>query len=115
MKDLHLCPLHVQQSELLETLPLMLSVYGFKQRMFHNILNNGLCLCKGAVFVKPHIREGLLPSLLRALMMGRSQTQKKMKESLNSIERSIMDGRQKALKVVANAIYGFTGSNRAAV
>lgn len=65
--------------------------------------------------MKPHVRNGLLPSLLKALMMGRSQTQKIMKESVDKVERLIMDGRQKALKIVANAMYGFTGSDRACI
>eukprot|EP00803_Ostreobium_quekettii_P009207 evm.model.scf_772EXC.4 EVM.evm.TU.scf_772EXC.4 scf_772EXC:31453-42840(-) len=64
----------------------------------------------GAVFAKPDARRGLLPSLLAALMHGRALTKAALKRVEDKAQRQVLDSRQKALKVVANAMYGFTGS-----
>ncbi|GMH36104.1 hypothetical protein BSKO_03972 [Bryopsis sp. KO-2023] len=64
----------------------------------------------GAAFVKSDFRKGVLPSLLSALMIGRAETRQKIKKSEDAVERLVLDGRQKALKTVANAMYGFTGA-----
>ena len=65
----------------------------------------------GAVFVKTDIQKGLLPSLLAALMHGRTLTKQLLKEAKSEANRRVLDSRQKALKVVANAMYGFTGAS----
>lgn len=63
----------------------------------------------GAIFVKPDLCKGILPSLLGALLFGRADTRKRMEYTQDSIRRPILNARQKALKTVANAMYGFTG------
>ena len=67
------------------------------------------CLPAGAAFVKPHIRQGLLPSILAALVSARKQTRAALKTEGSRAQRAVLDSRQKALKLCANALYGFTG------
>lgn len=63
----------------------------------------------GAAFVKSDVRKGLLPSLLGALLSGRADMQQRMQHTHDCVQKSILNARQKALKTVANAMYGFTG------
>lgn len=63
----------------------------------------------GAVFVKPEIRAGILPSILAALTAARTATRAQLHETTDPAARAVLDSRQKALKVTANALYGFTG------
>lgn len=89
----------------------------------------------GAAFLKPGTRAGILPAILGALMSARAATratlkgvqqqQKQLAAASGSqqpggaaVETShqlaarvaVLDGRQKALKLTANALYGFTGA-----
>lgn len=64
----------------------------------------------GATFVKPTVRSGILPSILAALMSARATTRQQLKISTDPSQRAVLDSRQKALKVTANALYGFTGA-----
>lgn len=62
------------------------------------------------VFVKKHIREGVLPKLLTALLAQRTYVKNLMK-SVDQVTQkqyyNVLDGRQLALKVVCNSVYGF--------
>ena len=61
-------------------------------------------------FVKKHIKEGLLPKILRGLLSTRKVAKNEMaaaEEALNFILRDVLDSRQNALKVSANSVYGF--------
>ncbi len=54
--------------------------------------------------------EGFLPTALKSLLEERRKIQAMLKEvSPNSIEAKILDARQRAVKIIANAIYGYTG------
>jgi DNA polymerase delta subunit 1 len=64
----------------------------------------------GHSFVRAHIRVGLLPAILAELLDARSQAKKDMKKAKDEFERDVMNGRQLALKVSANSVYGFTGA-----
>lgn len=55
------------------------------------------------------VRPGVLPFILAALMTARSTTRVALKAAGSAEARAVLDGRQKALKLVANALYGFTG------
>lgn len=68
------------------------------------------CVAAGDSFVKPRIREGVLPSILGALITARTATRAALKETEDPARRAVLDSRQKALKVTANALYGFTGT-----
>jgi DNA polymerase delta subunit 1 len=62
------------------------------------------------VFVKKHIREGVLPMLLTALLGQRAYVKNLMKKVDPVTQKSyynVLDGRQLALKVVCNSVYGF--------
>ena len=65
----------------------------------------------GAKFVKNSMRPGVLPSILAALISARTTTRAALKalEVSDVTTRAVLDSRQKALKLVANALYGFTG------
>ncbi len=65
----------------------------------------------GAKYVKPEIRKGILPSILAALMNARAATRAALKEvpADQPAQKAVLDSRQKALKLTANALYGFTG------
>ncbi|KAF8067421.1 POLD1 [Scenedesmus sp. PABB004] len=93
----------------------------------------------GAAFVKPSTSPGVLPSILSALVGARATTRAALKAAQQQLaaarerERgggpapapgggggataaqlvaraAVLDGRQKALKTTANALYGFTGA-----
>lgn len=64
-------------------------------------------------FLKPHIRKGILPVLCKDLIAHRKAVrddQKKYKEG--SVEWLILEETQKAIKVIANSIFGFTGTKQ---
>jgi DNA polymerase delta subunit 1 len=61
-------------------------------------------------FVKRHIREGVLPRMLEALLAARVHVKNLMKTpeaKADDMYMSVLDGRQNALKVVCNSVYGF--------
>ncbi len=61
-------------------------------------------------FVKRHVRQGVLPLLLETLLNTRANVKKMMKgvnPKTDPIYYSVLDGRQLALKVVCNSVYGF--------
>merc|ERR1711865_1060844 len=56
------------------------------------------------------VREGLLPRVLQELLSARKKAKKEMKEAEDPLTKSVLNGRQLALKVSANSVYGFTGA-----
>jgi DNA polymerase delta subunit 1 len=61
-------------------------------------------------FVKRHIRQGVLPNLLETLLKTRSNVKGMMEEvdkAVDALLYAVLDGRQLALKVVCNSVYGF--------
>lgn len=64
----------------------------------------------GDCFVSSHIKKGLLPIILEKLLSNRKLTKKLLKETEDPELQKILDGRQLALKLCANSIYGFTGA-----
>jgi len=61
-------------------------------------------------FVKASKKKGLLPMILEELIRARKQAKKEYSESTDPFERAVLDGRQLALKISANSVYGFTGA-----
>jgi len=59
--------------------------------------------------------RGVLPLILEHLLLARKAVKAQLKQATTKSERSILDSRQKALKVCANAVYGFTGTNASKV
>ena len=65
----------------------------------------------GHVFVKATTRKGILPQILDELLAARKRAKKDMAAATDPIEKAVQNGRQLALKVSANSVYGFTGAN----
>jgi DNA polymerase delta subunit 1 len=64
----------------------------------------------GNVFVKASTKKGILPTILDELLSARKRAKKDMKNAPSEFERAVQNGRQLALKVSANSVYGFTGA-----
>ncbi|CCU99486.1 unnamed protein product [Malassezia sympodialis ATCC 42132] len=61
-------------------------------------------------FVKSSLRKGLLPEVLENLLAARKAAKADLKKETDPLRRAVLDGRQLALKVSANSVYGFTGA-----
>jgi DNA polymerase delta subunit 1 len=64
----------------------------------------------GNFFVKANVRKGLLPEILESLLSARKKAKAELKNETDPFKRSVLDGRQLALKISANSVYGFTGA-----
>jgi len=64
----------------------------------------------GHVFVHSSVKKGILPTILSELLAARKRAKKDMKNAPNEFERAVQNGRQLALKISANSVYGFTGA-----
>ena len=64
----------------------------------------------GDFFVKPHIKKGILPIILHELLSARKKAKQELAKATDPFERAVLDGRQLALKISANSVYGFTGA-----
>jgi DNA polymerase I len=54
--------------------------------------------------------EGFLPAALKTLLEERRRIQERLRAAApGSVEARILDARQRAVKIIANAIYGYTG------
>ncbi|PKA57109.1 DNA polymerase delta catalytic subunit [Apostasia shenzhenica] len=54
--------------------------------------------------------QGILPEILEELLAARKRAKADLKEAKDPFERAVLDGRQLALKISANSVYGFTGA-----
>ena len=64
----------------------------------------------GHLFVKATTRKGILPQILDELLAARKRAKKDMGAATDPMEKAVQNGRQLALKVSANSVYGFTGA-----
>lgn len=64
----------------------------------------------GDCFVKAGVKKGILPMILEELLTARKQAKKDMKAATDPMVRAVQNGRQLALKISANSVYGFTGA-----
>merc|ERR1719188_1490545 len=64
----------------------------------------------GFSFVHKETRRGLLPMILEELLAARKKAKKAMAEAEDPLTKSVLNGRQLALKISANSVYGFTGA-----
>lgn len=55
-------------------------------------------------------RKGLLPTVLEDLLTARKRAKADLKKETDPFRRAVLDGRQLALKISANSVYGFTGA-----
>lgn len=64
----------------------------------------------GPAFIREHIRKGILPIILEDLISARKKAKADLKETTDESIKAVLDGRQLALKISANSVYGFTGA-----
>ncbi|XP_003388637.1 PREDICTED: DNA polymerase delta catalytic subunit-like, partial [Amphimedon queenslandica] len=64
----------------------------------------------GNYFVKESVRRGILPEILEDLLSARKKAKQELKNETDPFRKKVLDGRQLALKVSANSVYGFTGA-----
>ncbi|ESQ31505.1 hypothetical protein EUTSA_v10003565mg [Eutrema salsugineum] len=64
----------------------------------------------GETFVKQSLQKGILPEILEELIAARKRAKADLKEAKDPLEKAVLDGRQLALKISANSVYGFTGA-----
>ena len=64
----------------------------------------------GDFFVKPEVKKGILPLILEELLAARKKAKNELARATDPFEKAVLDGRQLALKISANSVYGFTGA-----
>ncbi|XP_052189553.1 DNA polymerase delta catalytic subunit [Diospyros lotus] len=64
----------------------------------------------GEIFVKSNLQKGILPEILEELLGARKRAKADLKEAKDPLVKAVLDGRQLALKISANSVYGFTGA-----
>lgn len=64
----------------------------------------------GDCFVKSTKRKGLLPIILEELLSARKKAKNDLKNETDPFKKGVLNGRQLALKISANSVYGFTGA-----
>lgn len=64
----------------------------------------------GHVFVRNTTKKGILPQILDELLAARKRAKKDMAAATDPMEKAVQNGRQLALKISANSVYGFTGA-----
>ena len=64
----------------------------------------------GDYFIRREKKKGILPMILEDLIGSRKKAKKALKEATDPFVRGVLDGRQLALKISANSVYGFTGA-----
>ncbi|KAL8272885.1 hypothetical protein Esti_003194 [Eimeria stiedai] len=61
-------------------------------------------------FVKATVRQGVLPMIVEELIAARKVAKKQMSHATDRFTQSVLNGRQLALKITANSVYGYTGA-----
>ncbi|GMS79021.1 hypothetical protein PENTCL1PPCAC_1196, partial [Pristionchus entomophagus] len=64
----------------------------------------------GNYFCTKEKRRGLLPLILEDLLAARKKAKNDLKKEKDEFKKMVYNGRQLALKVSANSVYGFTGA-----
>lgn len=64
----------------------------------------------GDYFVKDSVQKGLLPEILNELLTARKKAKRDMAAATDPFTKAVLNGRQLALKISANSVYGFTGA-----
>lgn len=63
-------------------------------------------------FLTTKIRQGILPLMLATMYNERKRVKKVMKKHYGTDDYAVFDGKQLALKIVMNSVYGFTGARK---
>jgi DNA polymerase delta subunit 1 len=64
----------------------------------------------GDIFVTTKQRKGLLTQILEELLSARKQAKRELAIETDPFKKAVLNGRQLALKVSANSVYGLTGA-----
>lgn len=64
----------------------------------------------GDMFVTVKQRKGLLAQILEELLSARKQAKRELASETDPFKKAVLNGRQLALKVSANSVYGLTGA-----
>lgn len=65
----------------------------------------------GFLFMKPSPNhQTIVPQILKNLLAARKRAKDDLKQEKDPFRKMILDGRQLALKISANSVYGFTGA-----
>ncbi|TIC97265.1 DNA polymerase delta catalytic subunit [Colletotrichum higginsianum] len=64
----------------------------------------------GATFVTTKQRKGLLAQILDELLTARKQAKRELSVEKDPFKKAVLNGRQLALKISANSVYGLTGA-----
>ncbi|RDA93478.1 hypothetical protein CP533_2641 [Ophiocordyceps camponoti-saundersi (nom. inval.)] len=64
----------------------------------------------GDMFVTVKQRKGLLAQILEELLSARKQAKRELAQATDPFRKAVLNGRQLALKVSANSVYGLTGA-----
>jgi DNA polymerase I len=67
----------------------------------------------GVNFVSPSVRKGIVPAILEEVLASRAKVRKEMAEAKDKNIKNMLGAKQYALKIMANAFYGYTGYVRA--
>ncbi|KAF2743478.1 catalytic subunit DNA polymeras-like protein delta [Sporormia fimetaria CBS 119925] len=64
----------------------------------------------GDLFCTAKLRKGLLTQILEELLKARKQAKRELAVETDPFKKAVLNGRQLALKVTANSVYGLTGA-----
>lgn len=64
----------------------------------------------GDLFCTANVRKGLLTQILEDLLQARKQAKRDLAVETDHFKKAVLNGRQLALKVTANSVYGLTGA-----
>jgi len=64
----------------------------------------------GDMFVTTKKRKGLLAQILEELLSARKQAKRELAVETDPFKKAVLNGRQLALKISANSVYGLTGA-----
>ena len=64
----------------------------------------------GDLFCTAKIRKGLLTQILEELLGARKRAKKELAVETDTFKKAVLNGRQLALKISANSVYGITGA-----
>ena len=56
------------------------------------------------------MRRGVLPMIVEELIAARKVAKAEMSKAEDKFMKSVLNGRQLALKITANSVYGYTGA-----
>ncbi|KAI9713127.1 MAG: DNA-directed DNA polymerase delta [Bogoriella megaspora] len=64
----------------------------------------------GDLFCTAKVRKGLLSQILEELLSARKRAKKELAVETDPFKKAVLNGRQLALKISANSVYGLTGA-----